>query len=121
MKFRLLLFIIHRKLKKAAKANDRFRNFIQGKKLKIAIKTSDSRQGRRYTFENGKISSASGIANECDTAMVWCDANTAFEVMSSGNEEASVAALTEQKLQIEGNFKEFMWFSRALDIMMGKA
>ncbi len=121
MKFRLLLFIIHRKLMKAATANDRFRNFIQSKKLKITIKTSDSRQGRRYTFDNGKISSAAGTAKECDAAMVWCDANTAFEVMSSGDEEASVAALTEQKLQIEGNFKEFMWFSRALDIMMGKA
>ncbi len=120
MKFRLLLFIIHRKLIKAATANNRFKSFIQNKKLKVTIKTSDSHQGRHYTFDNGKISSASGTTNECDTAMVWCDANTAFEVMSSGNEEASVAALTEQKLQIEGNFKEFMWFSRALDIMMGK-
>ncbi|MBU2511444.1 hypothetical protein KJ966_08895 [bacterium] len=121
MKFRLLLYIIHRKLKKAATANDRFKSFIQSKKLSITIKTGDSRLGRRYTFENGKISSTSGIAKECDAAMVWRDANTAFEVMSSGNEEASVAALTEQKLQIEGSFKEFMWFSRALDIMMGKA
>jgi len=121
MKFRLLLFIIHRKLKKAASADDRFKSFIQNKKLKITIKTSDSRQGRRYTFDNGKISSAVGTTKECDAAMVWCDANTAFKVMSSGNEEASVAALTEHKLQIEGNYKEFMWFSRALDIMMGKA
>ena len=53
--------------------------------------------------------------------MVWCDPETAFKVMTSKNDEASVAALTEKKLQVEGNFKEFMWFSRALDIMMGKA
>ncbi len=121
MKFRLLLFILYRKLLKAAGANDRFKNFIKNKKLKFAIKTSNSLQGRQFIFDNGKMSSTSSIANECDAAMVWCDANTAFKVMSSTNEEAAVAALTEQKLQIEGNYKEFMWFTRALDIMMGKA
>lgn len=121
MKFRLLLFILYRKLLKAAKVDERFKKFIGNKKLKFAIKTSSGLQGRQYIFDNGKMSSTASITKECGAGMVWCDADTAFMVMSSGDEETFVAALTEQKLQVEGNFKEFMWFLRALDIMMGKA
>jgi hypothetical protein len=121
MKFQLLLFILYKKLAKAAAGNDRFQNFIRNKQLKFVIRTRSGAQGRLFIFENGKISSSSNIRAGCDAAMVWCDGNTAFKVMASGNEEASVAALTEKKLLAEGDFKEFMWFSRALDIMMGKA
>ncbi|MBI5592636.1 MAG: hypothetical protein HY881_19390 [Deltaproteobacteria bacterium] len=121
MKFQLLLFILYKKLVRAASGNDRFQNFIKNKQLKFTIKTSSGAQGRQFIFDNGKISSSSNIRTGCDAAMVWCDGNTAFKVMASGNDEASVAALTEKKLLAEGSFKEFMWFSRALDIMMGKA
>ena len=121
MKFQLLLFILYKKLARAAAGNDRFRNFIKNNQLKFNIKTSSGAQGRQFIFDNGKISSSSNINTGCDAAMVWCDGNTAFKVMASGNDEASVAALTEKKLVAEGSFKEFMWFSRALDIMIGKA
>ncbi len=121
MKFQLLLYILYKKLAKAARKNTRFKNFIQNKQLKFAIKTGRNGIGRQYVFDNGKISSSAKNILVCDAAMVWCDADTAFKVMASGNEEASVAALTEKKLQVEGDFKEFMWFSRAVDIMMGKA
>jgi hypothetical protein len=49
-----------------------------------------------------------------DAALIWCDGNTAFSVLSSGDDEAIIAALTEKKLQAEGNYKEFMWFLTAL-------
>lgn len=121
MKFNLLLFILYRKLIKAAKGDPMFQKFIKSKKLNVAVKTADGKRGRVYQFNRGRISSITGGRREFDTAMVWSDAETAFQVMSSSNDEASVAALTERTLQVEGDFKEFMWFSRALDIMMGKA
>ncbi len=40
--------------------------------------------------------------------------------MTCKNEEASLAAMTEKKLVIDGNFKEFMWFSTALAKMMAR-
>ena len=121
MKFQLVLFVLYKKLAKAAKKDSRFMAFIKGKRLNFAIKTSRDGKGRQYIFDNGRISSTGKIAASCDAAMVWCDPETGFKVMTSKNDEASVAALTEKKLQVEGNFKDFMWFSRALDIMMGKA
>ncbi|MBU3917885.1 hypothetical protein KKA14_20350 [bacterium] len=121
MKFNLLLFILYRKLIKASKKDASFKKFIKDKLLKVSVKTADGNKGRMYVFDKGRISSIRGSRNESDAAMVWSDADTAFKVMSSTNDEASVAALTEKKLEIEGDFKEFMWFTRALDIMMGKA
>jgi hypothetical protein len=118
MKFKLLLLILLGKLKWAAMKNDAFREYIRNKKLKVAIKTRKADQGRVYVFDGGAISSIPGDRETSDVAMVWCDADTGFKVMSCGNDEASLAALTERKLVIEGNFKEFMWFSTALAKMM---
>ena len=121
MKFTLLLYVLSVKLKRAAKKNARFMKFIRDKNLKLGIRTADGKSGRQYTFSKGKILSGSGLPEAPDFVMVWSDADTAFKTMSSTNEEAAVAALTEKKLQVEGDLKEFMWFSRAIDIMMGKA
>jgi len=121
MKYQLLLYVLYKKLARAARKDSKFMDFVKSKRLKFTIKTSRDGKGRQYIFNNGRISSTSRIAEQGDAAMVWCDPATAFKVMTSKNDEASVAALSEKKLQVEGNFKEFMWFSRALDIMMGKA
>jgi hypothetical protein len=114
VKFRLLLFILGQKLKKASKKNDVFRNFIKGKNVRIVMKTSDGRQGKAFIIQDGSVRTSSGDLAHADTALVWCDGDTAFSVLSSGDDEAIIAALTEKKLQSEGNYKEFMWFLTAL-------
>jgi hypothetical protein len=120
MKFGFLLYVLYIKLFMAAKHNKRFQDFIKNKELKVTVKTSDDYRGRQYVFNKGRISMTSATGVAYDTAMVWCDADTAFKVMSSSDEEVSLAALTERKLVVDGNFKDFAWFSRALAIMMGK-
>lgn len=121
MKFKFLLFILYLKLKTAAGKNAKFIQFIKDRHLHFVIKTADEKSGRQFHFSNGKITSRSGLEKATDFVMVWVDPNTAFKVMSNSNEEATVAALTEKKLVVEGDLKAFMWFSRAIDIMMGKA
>lgn len=120
MKFKLLLLILYGKLKTAAKKNKAFKDYIGNKKLKVAIKTAKEGLGRVYVFNQGAITSIPGTGETADVAMVWCDADTGFKVMTNKNEEAALAAMTEKKLIIEGNFKEFMWFSTALAKMMAK-
>lgn len=117
MKFTLLLFIVSQKLKKAAKSNPVFQDFIKDKNTKVVMKTADGRQGRAFIMRNGIIDSSTRDLSHADAAFVWSDGNTAFKVMSSGDDEAFVAAMTEKKLQSEGNFKEFIWFLTALGKM----
>jgi len=113
MKFSLLLFILGQKLKKAAKKNNAFRNYIKGKNIRIVMKTAEG-QGKAFIIKEGSVRTSSKDLTRSDAALIWCDGNTAFSVLSSGDDEAIIAALTEKKLQSEGNFKEFMWFLTAL-------
>jgi hypothetical protein len=120
MKFKLLLLILLGKLKMASRMNKAFQDYIRHKNLKVAIKTANNDLGRVYVFDQGAISSIPGTREKTDVALVWCDADTGFKVMTCKNEEASLAAMTEKKLVIDGNFKEFMWFSTALAKMMAR-
>ena len=113
MKFKLLLFILGQKLKKAAKKNDSFRKFIKGKNIRIVMKTATG-QGKAFIIQDCSVSTSSKDLSSADAALIWCDGNTAFSVLSSGDDEAIIAALTEKKLQSEGNYKDFIWFLTAL-------
>lgn len=117
MKFKLLLLILGSKLKKAAKSNPVFKEYIKGKNVKVSMKTANGKQGRLFIVRDGKIASSARDFSNADAAFVWSDGNTAFNVMSSGDDEAIIAAMTEKKLQSEGNYKEFIWFLTALGKM----
>jgi len=117
MKFKLLLFILSQKMKKAAKSNPVFKAFIKGKNVKVIMKTADGKAGRAYIVKEGKVDSNTRDLAGADAAFVWSDGNTALNVMASGNDEAFIAAMTEKKLQSEGDFKEFIWFLTALGKM----
>jgi hypothetical protein len=60
MKFTFLLFILYLKLKKAAKKDPEFQEYIKKEKTKVLIKTADGKRGRMFIFDNGKFSSVSG-------------------------------------------------------------
>jgi hypothetical protein len=113
LKFRLLLFILGKKMKRAAKNSDVFRSFIRGKNIRVVMKTADGSWGKAFIIQDGRVWMSADIDN-ADVAFVWCDGNTAFNVLSSGDDEAIIAAMTEKKLQSEGNYKEFIWFLTAL-------
>ncbi len=113
MKFTLLLLILGQKLQKASKKNDLFRKFIKGKNIRIVMKTAGG-QGKAFIIKDGTVRTSSKDLNQADASLIWCDGNTAFSVMTSGDDEALIAAMTEKKLQSEGNYKEFMWFLTAL-------
>lgn len=113
MKFTLLLFILNKKMQKASRKNEAFRKFIRGKNVRIVMKIAGGK-GRAFIIQDGAVRSSSKNIEQADASLVWSDGNTAFSVMSSGDDEALIAALTEKKLQSEGNYKEFMWFLTAL-------
>ncbi len=121
MKLRLLLLILAAKLRRAAGRNRSFREFIRNKKARIVIRTAAGGEGRLFVFDAGKVSSRRGTGAAADAAMVWTDAGTGYRVMSSGDEEATIAALTERKLVIEGDYKQFLWFSAAVAKMSAPA
>ena len=88
MKFILLLFVLAQKLKAAAKKNTAYRKHLGIMQIRVLIKTADGKRGRLFIFDKGAFSSVSGTHHQCDVALVWADAGTAFRVMTSKTGDA---------------------------------
>ena len=66
MKLNAILLGLAMMFKYAALKSAEFRKRIEGKNLKVQLKTKDGRYGRLYIFENGKVSSKAGVHSEAD-------------------------------------------------------
>jgi hypothetical protein len=121
MKFTFLLFILYLKLKKAAKKNPEFQEFIKKEKTRVLIKTADGKRGRMFIFDNGKFSSVpGGDQKQFDVAMVWKDADTAFKVMVSEDLNQSMEAAYDGRLVFEGDANQALWFTGATTFLTQK-
>ena len=62
MKFKILLYVLGKKLIKKAGKDADFKKKISEKNCIVQIKTADNKKGRYYTFNNGSVESTGGIA-----------------------------------------------------------
>ena len=120
MKFTLLLFVLAHKLKAAAKKNSAYRKHLGIMQLRVLIKTADDKRGRLFIFDKGTFSSVSGTLHQCDAALIWADAGTAFRVMTSKNGDADTfRAASEGKVRVEGMVPYLQWFTDGVKLVMG--
>ncbi len=108
MKFKLLLYILGKKLIKKAGKDADFKKKVSEKNCTVQIKTADNKKGRYYIFNNGTVTSTGGIADNSAVALVWKDAPTAFEAMKSGK---VMEALQNGSLKLEGDGATALWFA----------
>jgi len=117
MRLSLLLFFLKRKIQKAIKTSSSFKDYLKQKNFTLVIKTEDGKISRYFTFEDGEVVSKRGDNKGAEVSLIWCDSKIAFKILSSGDEEASMNALSEGKLKIDGNAELALWFTEALKQM----
>lgn len=118
MRFSLLLFVLMKKLKKAAKKYPDFKNKLKEKNYTLVIKTADGTRGRFFTFTDGDIVSKSGDHPAAELSLVWKDASTAYKVMSAGSDKAFMGALQDGSLKLQGDGNLALVFTGAVKEMM---
>ncbi len=118
MRFTLLLFILFRKIKKAAAANRLYRGHIRTMQARILIKTADGKRARLYAFDRGKVSSRRGDLPDFTAALIWRDSATGFRVMASGNDEESFLAAAQGSMKIEGQPFYIQWFTEGVKMIL---
>ncbi len=118
MKFALLLLILSRKIKNAARTNSSYQRYIRTMQARILIKTADGKTARLFAFDRGKVSSRRGDETDVAAALVWSDGATAFRVMSSGSEEESFQAAAQGKMKIEGQPLFVQWFIHGVRMIL---
>lgn len=116
MKLALLLLALAFKLKLAVMTSKAYRNHIGIVQLRILIKTADTRWGRVFIFDKGRVSSRTGAGHAFDAALIWSDPATAFSVMTSGSDQASFAAAAAGKLRVEGMAYYIQWFTDGIKL-----
>ena len=119
MKFNLLLFILAKKLKAAAKSNPNYKKHLGLMQIKVLIRTANGKIGRLFIFDRGSFKSVSSAGDQADVALIWADAATAFRVMTSKTSDADTfQAAAEGKVRIEGMVPYLQWFTDGVDLAM---
>ena len=111
MKFKILLYILGRKLIKKAGTSADFKKKISEKNCTVQVKTADNKKGRYYTFNNGGVTSTGGVTANPTAAMVWKDAATAFKVLTSSDDAKGMQAFQDGSLKLEGDAGTALWFT----------
>jgi hypothetical protein len=111
MKFQILLYVLGRKIKSKVKKDPEFKKKISDKNCTVQIKTADNSKGRYFSFNNGEVTTCSGVSSNADVSLVWQDAKIAFDVLSSGSQEKSMKALQDGTLKLEGDGAIALWFT----------
>jgi hypothetical protein len=110
LKFKILLWLLTKLLRRAIKNNAACAKYVNGKNLILQIQTLRG-IGRYFTIENGTVRSAAGLAKTPQFTMTFRDAARGFAILSAkDSKEAFLAALHTQDLSISGDFVEVMWF-----------
>lgn len=110
LKFKLLLWVLTKLLRRAIQNNPACANYVKGKNLVFQIQTQGG-AGRHYTIVNGRISSAAGLSRAAQFTLRFRDAARGFAILSAkDSKDAFLTALHQQDLSINGDFVEVMWF-----------
>lgn len=109
LKFKFLLWVLAKLLKKAAKNNPACVEYIEGKDVVFQIQT-ESGSGRNFTVKDGKVSSSAGLTKEPTFTLCFKDAATGLAILTAKDKNAFMAGIQNKDLVISGNFAEVMWF-----------
>lgn len=110
LKFKILLWVLTKLLRRAIKNDPACAKYVQGKNLIFQIQTQGG-NGRFFTIENGSVRSVAGITRAPQFTMAFRDAAKGFAILSAkDSKDAFLTALHQEDLSISGDFVEVMWF-----------
>jgi hypothetical protein len=119
MRFSMLLYVLYRILKWAAKRKPAYRAYIGSiHQVSIMIKTADGKRGRVIIFDKGTVRSRGGAGHPYDAAIVWSDAATGFKVMASQSDEEQFKAAAAGKMKLDGMAFFAQWFNDGVKLVM---
>lgn len=118
MRFSLLLNILSMLLKRTAKKSPEFKKKLKEKNYTMVIRTADGSRARFFTFQDGEVISGKGDKQGAEISLIWKDPATGFKVMTSRNNQASMDALQNGSLKLQGDANLALFFMGVVKDMM---
>lgn len=121
MKFRFLLWVLGRMMKKASKNNSAFQQQLEGKDLSFQLHTLDGKVARHFIVANNRLESRSGVAVDPTFSIGFKDAAFGFATLQAKNKAlAFMQGIQDKNIQIQGDTKLVMWFQGLMKHLMPK-
>jgi hypothetical protein len=111
MKFRFLLWMLGRLMRKAAQRDPVFREQLGDKDLSFRLFTLDESVSRVYCVRDQQVASRAGNVDEPAFSIGFRDAAYGFATMTAKNKQlAFMQGIQDKHIQIQGNPALVMWF-----------
>ncbi|MCY1286196.1 hypothetical protein D3C76_363720 [compost metagenome] len=111
MKFRLLLWVLGRRMAKASRDNAAFREQLEGKDLVFQLHTLDGRIARHFIVRDQRVRARSGRHPQPAFAIGFRDGASGFAMMTAKNPQLSfMQGIQDKSIQIQGNPALVIWF-----------
>lgn len=121
MKFRILLWLLGRMLRKASYSNADLQKQLEGKELGFSLLTLDGKVARSFHVNRQRVSSSGGIMASPAFTLGFRDAAYAYQVMTAKNKQlAFMQGIQDKHIKIEGDAALVMWFQGLFKYIMPK-
>lgn len=121
MKFRILLWLLGRMLRKASNRNAGLQKQLEGKELGFSLVTLDGKVARSFQVSQQRVSSSGGTMDNPAFTLGFRDAAYAYQVMTAKNKQlAFMQGIQDKNIKIEGDPALVMWFQGLFKYIMPK-
>lgn len=111
MKFRFLLWMLARLMRKASLNDQAFRDQLGDKDLAFRLYTLDGKVSRVYTVRNQQVASRAGNVENPAFSIGFRDPAYGFATLTAKNKQlAFMQGIQDKHIQIQGNPALVMWF-----------
>lgn len=111
MKFRILLWLLGRMLKKSSQVNPELQKQLTDKDLSFSLRTFDGKVARSFNVRDERVSSQSGTVEQPAFTLGFRDAGYAFSVLTAKDKQlAFMQGIQSKDIKIEGDTRLVMWF-----------
>lgn len=109
-KFRMLLWVLSKLMKKAAKKNPKFREQLAGQDMAFQLQTDDGKAVRQFVVKDESISTKGKAHSNPAFTISFKDAHTGLKVLTSKDRNAFMRGIQEKDIKISGDLSKVMWF-----------
>lgn len=115
MKLKMLLWVLEKLMRRALRANPRFRRLAITREASILFETADKTVKRRFVFANGSLTTRKDAPDPPDLSICFQNAETGFSILTSKDRYAFLNGINSGKIVIQGDFALLLWFKALAD------
>jgi len=110
IKFHLLLWLMGRMMKKAAKTKPEFSKQLEGQDFVFQIQTEDKKTVRHFVVKDGKIRSKGKAHPAPAFTISFVTAHKGLKIMTAKDRNAFMRGIQEKDILLSGDLTKLMWF-----------